>query len=106
MCRSCFLLTCQQETFALEFLSHMEVNDERPWENFVVRRSPFPSDRICQYTELPNMWVTENPLATQPVPLHPENITVWCRFAASFIIGPYFFEVMGAFGPVTITVTG
>ncbi|GFT59154.1 uncharacterized protein TNCV_1543071 [Trichonephila clavipes] len=48
----------------------------------------------------------ENPLATQPVPLHPEKVNVWCRFKASFTIGPYFFEETGAFGPVTVTVTG
>ncbi|GFV53904.1 uncharacterized protein TNCV_166711 [Trichonephila clavipes] len=49
---------------------------------------------------------TEHPLATQLVPLHPTNVTAWCRFTASFIIWPYFFEDTGDFGPVTITVTG
>ncbi|GFT54919.1 hypothetical protein TNCV_4888711 [Trichonephila clavipes] len=33
----------------------MEVDNEWPWENFGVRRSPFPTGRICQYTELLNM---------------------------------------------------
>ncbi|GFU19183.1 uncharacterized protein TNCV_4397671 [Trichonephila clavipes] len=44
----------------------------------------------------------ENPLATQPVPLHPTKITVWCGFTVSFIIGSYFFKETGAFGPVTV----
>ncbi|GBN77041.1 hypothetical protein AVEN_208727-1, partial [Araneus ventricosus] len=52
------------------------------------------------------IWATENPLETQPVPLYPAKVTVWCGFTASFIIGPYFFEETGALGPVTITVTG
>ncbi|GFV58719.1 uncharacterized protein TNCV_3778591 [Trichonephila clavipes] len=47
--------TPARETFASEFLALIEVDNEWPWKIYVVRRSPFPSDRICQYTELPNM---------------------------------------------------
>ncbi|GFY06919.1 uncharacterized protein TNCV_4090211 [Trichonephila clavipes] len=46
---------------------------------------------------------TENPLASQSETLLPAKVTVWYRFKASFIIGPYFFEETGAFGPVTVT---
>ena len=45
---------------------------------------------------------TENSLKIQPVPLNLAMVTVWFRFAVSFIIGPYFLAVMG---PVTIAVT-
>ncbi|GFT16339.1 uncharacterized protein TNCV_2488901 [Trichonephila clavipes] len=51
------------------------------------------------------LWATENPLATQPVPLHPAGVTQRCGFTASSIIGPYLYEETGPFGPVTVTVT-
>ncbi|GBL94545.1 hypothetical protein AVEN_235631-1 [Araneus ventricosus] len=49
------------------------------------------------------IWATENPLETQPVPLHPAKVNVWCGFTASYIIGPYCFKETGALGPVTVT---
>ena len=52
------------------------------------------------------IWAIENPLATHPVPLHPEKVTVWWEFTASLNIGQYFFEQTGASDPVTATVTG
>ncbi|GBM66465.1 hypothetical protein AVEN_146293-1 [Araneus ventricosus] len=55
--------------------------------------------RIAEYGQL------KNPFETQPVPLHPAKVTVWCGVTESFIIGPYFFEETGALGPVTVTVT-
>ncbi|GFU87170.1 uncharacterized protein TNCV_1113801 [Trichonephila clavipes] len=74
-------------------------------ENFVVRRSPFSSDRICQYTELSNMGNRETTRnsTTHTVPFNPAKVTVWCGYMTSFIIGPYFFEETGSLGPVTVT---
>lgn len=74
-------------------------------ENSVDRRSPSPSDRICQFPNL-SLWTTENPLANWPVPLHSAKVTVWHKFAASFTIGLYFFEGTGAFNSDICTVTG
>ncbi|GBN74050.1 hypothetical protein AVEN_203145-1 [Araneus ventricosus] len=36
------------------------------------------------------IWVAEKPHSIQEHPLHPDKITVWCGFMATFIIGPYF----------------
>ncbi|GFU78910.1 uncharacterized protein TNCV_307511 [Trichonephila clavipes] len=53
--------------------------------------------RICE---------THNPHSTLQVPLHSPKVTVWCGFSASFILGPYFFQELGAGGPVTCSITG
>ena len=37
------------------------------------------------------MWTTEDPHDIDEVPLQQPKMTVWCGFAADFIIGPYFF---------------
>ena len=48
--------------------------------------------------------VSEKSVETQLVPLHPTKVC--CGFTASFITGPYFFEVTSALGHITVTVTG
>lgn len=94
-----------RETFALEFLARMEVDNEWPWKILWTDEAHF---HLTGYVNTQNcrIWATENPHANHPVPLHPTKVTVWCGFTASFIIGPYFFEETGASGPVTCTVTG
>lgn len=83
----------------------MEVDNDWPWKILWTDEAHF---HLTGYVNTQNcrIWATENPLATNPVPLHPAKVTVWCGFTASFIIGPYFFEETGALGPVTVTVTG
>ncbi|GBL74718.1 hypothetical protein AVEN_243593-1 [Araneus ventricosus] len=48
----------------------------------------------------------ENPHTIQEQPLHPDKVTIWCGFTATFIIGPYFFEEITANGIQTCSVTG
>ena len=82
----------------------MEVDQEWPlkilWIETHFYLTGYVDTQNCQ------IWDTENSLETQPVPLHPSKITVWCGFTASFIKGSYFFEKTGALEPVTVTVTG
>ena len=56
-------------------------------------------------TQNGRIWATENPLETQPVPLHNAKVTVWYGFTVSFIIRSYFFKETNALGPVTVTVS-
>lgn len=94
-----------REGFALEFLARMEVDNDWPWKILWTDEAHF---HLTGYVNTQNcrIWATENPRATNPVPLHPAKVTVWCGFTASFMIGPYFFEETGALGPVTVTVNG
>ncbi|KFM74594.1 hypothetical protein X975_20604, partial [Stegodyphus mimosarum] len=52
------------------------------------------------------IWTTENPFGLQPLPLHSEKVTVWCRITPAFVVGPFFFEEITSAGPITCTVTG
>ncbi|GBM77667.1 hypothetical protein AVEN_226053-1 [Araneus ventricosus] len=72
-------------------------------ENFVDRRSPFSSPRLCQYSKL-HTWAREYPFQMQPLPLHSQKITVWCEFTAAFIVGAFVLEHIGPSGPVTCVV--
>ncbi|GBO17555.1 hypothetical protein AVEN_121746-1 [Araneus ventricosus] len=42
----------------------------------------------------------------QPLPLHSQNVTVWCGFTAAFIVDTFFSEEIGPSGPLTCTVNG
>ena len=95
MCNSCFLLTASKRDFFFRISCWHESGQRIAVENFEGRRSLFPSGKKCKYIELPNM-ATEYPLKTQPIPIHPTKVTVWCGFTALFIMGPYFFEEKGA----------
>ena len=59
-----------RETLVLEFLACMEVNKEGPWTILWIDETHF---RLAGYVNTQNcrIWATENPLETQPVPLHP-----------------------------------
>ena len=52
------------------------------------------------------IWAIENPLKTQPVPLHPAEVTVCGAGFHGIIYHRDFFEETSALGPVTVTVTG
>ena len=83
----------------------MEVDKEWLWTILWTDEALF---RLTGYINTQNcrIWATENPLETQPAPLHPTKVTVRCEFMASFIIDSYFFEEMGALSLVNVTVTG
>ncbi|GFU11159.1 transposable element tc3 transposase [Trichonephila clavipes] len=91
--------------FSLQFLARLEVDPEWPWNIPWTDEAHFRLDgsvnnHNCQ------IWESDNPHSTLQVPLHSPKVTVWCGFSASFILGPYFFEELGAGGPVTCSITG
>ena len=102
-CRNCFPLTCQHERrFLLNYLLAWKWTKNCRGIFFWTDESHFHQAGYVN-TQTYRIRATENPLETQSVPLHPAG---WRKFIESFIIGPYFFVVTGAFDPVIVTVTG
>ncbi|GFU79014.1 uncharacterized protein TNCV_308541 [Trichonephila clavipes] len=89
----------------LWFLARLEVDPEWPWNILWTDEAHFHLDGSVN-THNCRIWETDNPHSTLRVPLHSPKVTVWCGFSASFILGPYFFEELGAGGPVTCSITG
>ncbi|GFV71321.1 uncharacterized protein TNCV_1476261 [Trichonephila clavipes] len=87
------------------FLARLEVDPEWPWNILWTDEAHFHLDGSVN-THNCRIWETDNPHSTLRVPLHSPKVTVWCGFSASFILGPYFFEELGAGGPVTCSITG
>ncbi|GFW10068.1 transposable element tc3 transposase [Trichonephila clavipes] len=91
--------------FTLQFLAHLEVDPEWPWNILWTDEAHFHLDGSVN-THNCRIWEKVNPHSTLRVPLHSPKVTVWCGFSASFILGPYFFEELGAGGPVIRYITG
>ncbi|GFX63234.1 transposable element tc3 transposase [Trichonephila clavipes] len=91
--------------FSLQFLARLQVDPEWPWNILWTDEAHFHLDGSVN-THNCRIWETDNPHCTLRVPLHSPKVTVWCGFSASFILGPYFFEELGAGGPVTCSITG
>ncbi|GFT24852.1 uncharacterized protein TNCV_3021381 [Trichonephila clavipes] len=91
--------------FSLQFLARLEVDPEWPWNILWTDEAHFHLDGSVN-THNCRIWETDNPHSTLRVPLHSPKVTVWCGFSASFILGPYFFEELGAGGPVSCSITG
>ncbi|GFU00492.1 uncharacterized protein TNCV_1692691 [Trichonephila clavipes] len=91
--------------FSLQFLARLEVDPEWPWNILWTDEAHFHLDGSVN-THNCRIWETDNPHSTLRVPLHSPKVTVWCGFSASFILGTYFFEELGAGGPVTYSITG
>ncbi|GFV63819.1 uncharacterized protein TNCV_2278231 [Trichonephila clavipes] len=91
--------------FSLQFLARLEVDPEWPWNILWTDKAHFHLDGSVN-THNCRIWETDNPHSTLRVPLHSPKVRVWCGFSASFILGPYFFEELGAGGPVTCSITG
>ncbi|GFU40750.1 uncharacterized protein TNCV_3231071 [Trichonephila clavipes] len=91
--------------FSLLFLVRLEVDPERPWNILWTDEAHFHLDGSVN-THNCRIWESDNPHSTLQVPLHSPKVTVWCGFSTSFILGPYFFEELGAGGPVTCSITG
>ncbi|GFY34451.1 uncharacterized protein TNCV_2821371 [Trichonephila clavipes] len=90
---------------SLQFLARLEVDPEWPWNILRTDKAHFHLDGSVN-THNCRIWETDNPHSTLRVPLHSPKVTAWCGFSASFILGPYFFEKLGAGGPVTCSITG
>ncbi|GFU02815.1 uncharacterized protein TNCV_1893421 [Trichonephila clavipes] len=90
--------------FSLQFLACLKVDSEWPWNILWTDEAPFHLDGSVNTHNCQN-WETDNPHSTLQVPLHSPKVTVRCRFSASFILGPYFFEDLGAGGPITCSIT-
>ncbi|GFT26553.1 uncharacterized protein TNCV_3603971 [Trichonephila clavipes] len=91
--------------FSLQFLARLEVDPEWPWNILWTDEAHFHLDGSVN-THNCRIWETDNPHSTLRVPLHSPKVTVWCGFSASFILGPYFLEELGAGGSVTCSITG
>ncbi|GFX53501.1 DUF4817 domain-containing protein [Trichonephila clavipes] len=92
--------------FSLQFLARLEVDPEWPWNILWTDEAHFHLYGSVN-THNCRIWETDNPHSTLRVPLHSPKVTVWCGFSESFfILGPYFFEELGAGGPVTCSITG
>ncbi|GFX33094.1 DUF4817 domain-containing protein [Trichonephila clavipes] len=91
--------------FSLQFLARLEIDPEWPWNILWTDEAHFHLDGSVN-THNCRIWESDNPHSTLQVPLHSPKVTVWCGFSASFILGPYFFEELGAGGPVTCSITG
>ncbi|GFY25112.1 uncharacterized protein TNCV_2693031 [Trichonephila clavipes] len=91
--------------FSLQFLARLEVDPEWPWNILWTDEAHFHLDGSVN-THNCRIWETDNPHSPLQVPLHSPKVTVWCEFSASFILDPYFFEELGAGGPVTCSITG
>ncbi|GFY13504.1 uncharacterized protein TNCV_4958741 [Trichonephila clavipes] len=89
----------------MQFLARLEVDPEWPWNILWSDEAHFHFDGSVN-THNCRIWETDNPHSTLRVPLHSPKVTVYCGFSAYFILGPYFFEELGAGGPVTCSITG
>ncbi|GFX34555.1 uncharacterized protein TNCV_3657931 [Trichonephila clavipes] len=91
--------------FSLQLFVRFEVVPEVPWNNLWTDEAHFHLGGLVN-THNCRIWETDNPHSTLQVPLHSPKVTVWCGFSTSFILGPYFFEELGAGCPVTCSITG
>ncbi|GFV08008.1 uncharacterized protein TNCV_3443981 [Trichonephila clavipes] len=89
--------------FSLQFLARFEVDPEWPLNIFWTDEAHFHLDSFVNSHNC-RIWETDNPHSTFQVPLHSPKVTVWCGFPASLIRCPYFFEELGAGGPVTCSI--
>ncbi|GFU60287.1 uncharacterized protein TNCV_3404331 [Trichonephila clavipes] len=87
------------------FLTRLEVDPEWPWNILWTDEAHFHLDGSVN-THNCRIWETDNPHFTLQVPLYSPKVTVWSGFSTSFILGKYFFEKIGAGGPVTCYTTG
>ncbi|GFV27615.1 transposable element tc3 transposase [Trichonephila clavipes] len=91
--------------FSQQFLARLQVDLEWPWNILWTDEAHFHLDGSVN-THNCRIWETDNPHSILRVPLHSPKVTAWCGFSASFILGPYFFEELGAGGPVICSITG
>ncbi|GFV65615.1 transposable element tc3 transposase [Trichonephila clavipes] len=90
---------------SLQFLARLKVDPEKYWNILWTDEAHFHLDGSVN-THNCRIWETDNPHSILRVPLHSTKVTVGYGFSASFILGLYFFEELGAGGPVTCSLTG
>ncbi|GBL88979.1 hypothetical protein AVEN_255144-1 [Araneus ventricosus] len=95
----------KREAFALQFHARMEVDNAWPWNTLWTDEAHFYLQGSVN-TQNCRIWARNNPFQMQPLTLHSQKVTVWCGFAAAFILCLFFFEEIGPSGPVTCTVDG
>ncbi|GBN35733.1 hypothetical protein AVEN_251779-1 [Araneus ventricosus] len=88
-------------TFELEFHARTVVDVTSPW-NILWNDKP----TFASIGTLTPAIVEFGQRKTLTLPLHPNKLTVWCDFTATFITEPYFFEEITANGIQKCSVTG
>ncbi|GFU86746.1 transposable element tc3 transposase [Trichonephila clavipes] len=91
--------------FSLQALVRFKVDPEWPWNILWTDEARFHLAGSVN-THNCRIWESDNPHSTLQVPLPSPKVTVWCGFSTFFILGPYFFEELGAGGPVTCSIAG
>lgn len=86
--------------FALSLLARFEVDASWPWQILWSDKNHFhfSSTYNCR------IWDTENRLASKRFHSN-QNVSVWCKFTATLILGPFFFEEATRNGHVTCIMT-
>ena len=81
--------------FSLQFLARFVVDSEWPWNILWTDKSYFYLDNSMN-THSCLIWESENPCSTLQIVLQLPKLIVCYWFAASFILGPYFFKELSA----------
>ncbi|GFX00260.1 transposable element tc3 transposase [Trichonephila clavipes] len=107
LCRNCFHMISRLDICSLCSFSFVWklIQNGLGISSVWTDEEPFHLDGSVN-THNCQIWESDNPHSTLQVPLHSPKVTVWCGFSTSFILGPYFFEEIGAGGPVTCYITG
>ncbi|GBL94313.1 hypothetical protein AVEN_16829-1 [Araneus ventricosus] len=79
----------ERKAFALQFLARMEVINAWPWNILWTDEAHFHLQGSVN-TQNCRIWARANPFQMQSLPLHSQNVSVWCGFTATFIVSPFF----------------
>ncbi|GBM52992.1 hypothetical protein AVEN_111336-1 [Araneus ventricosus] len=95
----------KRDAFTLPFLARMEVDNSWSRKILSIDEDYFHL-RNSVNTQNCRIWARENLFQMHPLPLHSQEVTVWCGFTAAFIVVPFFFEEIHPSGPVTCRING
>ncbi|GBN65810.1 hypothetical protein AVEN_110183-1 [Araneus ventricosus] len=99
------VLLTKGEAFDLQFLTRMEVDNAWPWNILWTDGAHFHLQASVN-TQNCRIWARENPFQMQPLSLNYQKVTMCCKFTAAFIVGPFVFEEIDRWGPVTCAING
>ena len=94
----------QRLDFALQFLARMKVDDMWPENILWTNEAHFTLEGAVN-TQNHRIWGTTKQLLVHQRPLYSAYVTVWYEFSSTFILDPFFFEMITPRGPVRCTVT-